>query len=222
VILSRIGLGPTLGGGNVEELVPPLESEVAKRLGVPRGAVRARLVTHHRVNAMILDTREKEGLPLIAHISVAGEDVTATLDIPSLLLDATADFPPGAEDTWLIAASAAHKAIALLSRRRARCHATGPLGLPGGYPVVIEEGIVRLDLPPGVSEAEAVAINEEGARLDGIETIGAAGEVTIRPESADIVENLLGWSVRHFTPDACIELGREVAARFRTFAAKAA
>lgn len=35
----------------------------------------------------------------------------------------------------------------------------GPLGLPGGYPVALRNGVLDLDLPPGLSRADAVAWN---------------------------------------------------------------
>jgi hypothetical protein len=52
-----------------------------------------------------------------------------------------------------------------------------PAGLPGGYPVRIADGVVSLDLPPRLSEAEAVAYNERVGRGDGIERIDDDGTV---------------------------------------------
>lgn len=40
-------------------------------------------------------------------------------------------------------------------------HVPGPNGLPGGYPVALSGGKLRLNLPPGISEAEAVAFNAQ-------------------------------------------------------------
>jgi hypothetical protein len=47
----------------------------------------------------------------------------------------------------------------------------GPLGLPGGYPVRITDGI-ELDLPAGLSTDAAVAWNRTAARRDGIDVDG--------------------------------------------------
>jgi hypothetical protein len=52
-----------------------------------------------------------------------------------------------------------------------------PGGLPGGYPVRIADGAVALDLPAGVSEADAIAYNEHVGRGDGIERIDDDGTV---------------------------------------------
>jgi hypothetical protein len=47
-------------------------------------------------------------------------------------------------------------------------HAPGPLGLPGGYPISMRDGEPRPRLPPGLSQAEAVAANQRAAIRDGV------------------------------------------------------
>jgi hypothetical protein len=46
-------------------------------------------------------------------------------------------------------------------------HAPGPYGLPGGYPLRISHGKLSLDLPAGISVAEAVNWNDAFERKDG-------------------------------------------------------
>ncbi len=58
-----------------------------------------------------------------------------------------------------------------------RFSAPAPFGLPGGYPLHIEAGKLAFDLPPDVSEADAVAFNTAMGRLDGIEQIDTDGIV---------------------------------------------
>jgi hypothetical protein len=65
-----------------------------------------------------------------------------------------------------------------------------PAGLPGGYPVRIAGGAVSLDLPPGVSDADAIAYNERAARGDGIERIDAHGTVHYTAECRQAVAQL--------------------------------
>ena len=54
----------------------------------------------------------------------------------------------------------------------------------------IADGIVSLDLPPGVDEAEAVAYNERVGRGDGIERIDADGTVHFTDECQAAVASL--------------------------------
>jgi hypothetical protein len=53
-------------------------------------------------------------------------------------------------------------------------HVPGPAGLPGGYPVVLRRGNLDLDLPPGLSRADAVAWNARHEAENGL-LIGADG-----------------------------------------------
>lgn len=49
--------------------------------------------------------------------------------------------------------------LAMAASRAWRGHVPGPHGLPGGYPVRLEDGTLRLDLPPGIEQDEAVVWN---------------------------------------------------------------
>ena len=49
--------------------------------------------------------------------------------------------------------------LALVEGRSWRGQVPGPDGLPGGYPVKLENGALALDLPAGVSQQEAIAWN---------------------------------------------------------------
>ncbi|MDT0572609.1 hypothetical protein RM704_34975 [Streptomyces sp. DSM 3412] len=57
----------------------------------------------------------------------------------------------------------------LVDRRDTLANLPGPSGLPGGYPVRISSGRIRLDLPRGVSREHAVALNQRWAVLDGVQ-----------------------------------------------------
>jgi hypothetical protein len=72
--------------------------------------------------------------------------------------------------------------LALLAGRDVAANLPGPLGLPGGYPVRISAGHLKLDLPPGVDEAAAVAFNLGAAAHDGIDH--ASGSVRFAPATA--------------------------------------
>ncbi len=48
------------------------------------------------------------------------------------------------------------------------CHVPAPDGLPGGYPVKIEGGVLSLDLPNGVTRDEAIAWNRHFEEVNGL------------------------------------------------------
>ncbi|MEZ0076057.1 hypothetical protein [Planotetraspora sp. GP83] len=69
---------------------------------------------------------------------------------------------------------------AVLGDAEARMSVPGPLGLPGGYPVVVSGPEIRLDLPAGMSEDVAVAWNHRMSVLDGA-AVEASGRVAAGP-----------------------------------------
>lgn len=56
----------------------------------------------------------------------------------------------------------------IVDERNVETHVPGPFGLPGGYPVRIAGTHMELNLPPGLSEAKAIAWNEKIAVADGV------------------------------------------------------
>src|SRR5215831_12062969 len=65
-----------------------------------------------------------------------------------------------------------------------------PGGLPGGYPVLIANGAVTLDLPPGLTRQDAIAFNDSMARGDGIEAVDDDGTVHFTAACRDAVAGL--------------------------------
>lgn len=62
--------------------------------------------------------------------------------------------------------------LALATGRVWEGHVPGPNGLPGGYPVRLQNGELTLDLPDGVSEADAIAWNEAFESRKGLTVEG--------------------------------------------------
>jgi hypothetical protein len=74
-----------------------------------------------------------------------------------------------------------HAAAILLARvvagEELRANLPGPLGLPGGYPVVISRSRIALDLPADINAADAVAWQMRMAEREGV-TVDEKGTVT--------------------------------------------
>ena len=77
----------------------------------------------------------------------------------------------------LTAASAAQLVTALLEPEPRPLHAPALPGRPGGYPILASSAGAELDLPAGLTEAEAIAVNEAGGRADGIERVTGDGTI---------------------------------------------
>lgn len=74
----------------------------------------------------------------------------------------------------------------LLTGAEVRTNLPGPLGLPGGYPVLLRDSTIALDLPGGLDKASAVAWNQRAALADGGRVDG--DRVTFAPRAAEALE----------------------------------
>jgi hypothetical protein len=206
-VLAGAGLAPETGAGNVLEMAAKLVVVVAARAGVEREAVDVRLVAHHATERVAFPAFA--GLagagggptgppPVNASVSVNGEALPED-DVRSLL-NAAYPLRAGHATHSLTAAATAATVAALLSDEPQRLHVPAPGGRPGGYPVRISRAGVELDLPPGLSEADAIAVNAVAARWDGIERIEPDGSFVYCGWVSDALERTLGIRLERVKP----------------------
>ncbi|MBN1484337.1 MAG: hypothetical protein JXA37_06405 [Chloroflexia bacterium] len=222
-VLGRLGLAPTCGVGNLDEIVPKVRWLAARQLGVPLASVRVLLVAHHALERYALAPPGRgpagEVPPYFLRVEYDGEDVTEALLADELLLS---PYPVsgGPPSHFLTAGSTVRLLRALLAKEETLLHAPGPHGLPGGYPVIAGRGQLRLAPIEGLSPEEAVSINERSHRFDGIERIEPDGTVVFVPESADVLRRELGYDCPRLHPDEAAGRAEELSARFRAYAAR--
>lgn len=182
-VLACLGLAPTVGTGNVSMIR-------ARVCAVLRGrgaaASETRVLAHHaHVTPVMLSAPPEEGKTRPRVYLGAGGERADELAYAG---------PPLRSDPSLnaLAAASALPVIRALLPGAAPLHtsAPGPLGLPGGYPVVIDEGRVRLDLPAALSLEEALDFQRQSARLDGVEAIAEDGTVFFTEATREILRGL--------------------------------
>jgi hypothetical protein len=96
------------------------------------------------------------------------------------------------------------------------------LGLPGGYPVRLDEAGATLDLPAGLSAEVAEAINREGQKWDGIEEIDAKGNVRFTQKCQDIMKSVFGYECAVMPIEECEQWAAELLTKYQDVNAKAA
>jgi hypothetical protein len=169
-MLQRLGLAPTAGIGNAGMI----HSIVQARLQERDIRSRLRTVAHHshvsRVAAANLAGATAPESPRVflddAEVSIAG-----------ILADAP-PIPLTRELNELTAAHAVRVIAALVGvSPEFRTALPGVAGLPGGWPAIVREGDIKIDLPAGISFEEALGFNNAAARCDGVEHIGDDGTV---------------------------------------------
>jgi hypothetical protein len=183
-VLRALGLAPTVGLGNAGMILQRVLGNL--RASTPAGELPlVRVLAHHSQlpGAMEAD----EPAPDDRCRVYLGEE--GTRDDSLAYREPAAEH--GRELNAITAASALPVLEALLpGAAPLRWSTPAPAGLPGGYPVRIDDGIVTLDLPPGVDLAEAVAYNERVGRGDGIERIDEDGTVHFTAECRKAVAGL--------------------------------
>ena len=216
-VLGRLGLAPTCGIGNLDEIVPKVRLLAAVRLGTPLAAVRVLLVAHHALEPYAFGEASGETPPYFLRVEHGGRDVTAEVGAGELLL---APYPitAGQASHFLTAGSALRLIRALFSAEGALLHAPGPHGLPGGYPVIANRDGVAVAPIAGLSLEAAIEINEQSHRFDGIERIEPDGTVVFCPATVEAGRETLGYECERLRPGEAVPRAEELMARFRAYA----
>ncbi|MGW4378910.1 saccharopine dehydrogenase NADP-binding domain-containing protein [Kitasatospora sp. NPDC004531] len=184
-VLAGLGLAPTLGLGNAAMI--DLRCRAALRAARPDAeAPRIRVVGHHSQLLDVMLSREPAD-PADRCMVFLGEDGRRADE----LAYQAPPIPRSRRYNEVTAAAVIPALHALLpGAAPLRCSTAAPGGLPGGYPVRIEQGAVTLDLPPGTDRAAAIAFNEKHARGDGVERIDDDGTVHFSEQARKSVADI--------------------------------
>ena len=220
--LGKVGLAPAIGIGNVANPVPPLRSSIAYQLGRPMKDVTIFFVCQHFVSHYIPRFGDAGGAPYYLKAVVNGNDVTNDLDIDRVLGELPKRFrrSGGRDGQILTASSAAGITLAMADDTGDFMHAPGPSGLPGGYPVRVDSKGGTVVLPDDLTLEEAIRINEEGQRFDGIDRIDEDGTVHFVDEHMAIVKDMIGYECKSMRLEDTEEQYKELDRKFKAFAAQ--
>lgn len=216
-VLGRIGLAPSCGVGNLDEIEPKVRLLAAERLGARLDEVTVTLVAHHALERYVFTAVEGEPPPHFLRVECGGRDVTREVDAEELLF-APYLLPPNPSWHFLTASSTLRLVRALRSPTPVRLHAPAPGGLPGGYPVLASRDGVTPAPIDGLPLEDAVAINERSHRWDGVERIEPDGTVVVCDEDARVLRDVLGYDGARVAPADAEARARELVARFRELA----
>jgi len=207
-------LTPTVGAGNIDLLIPRIRRVVSEKLKVPMREVTVFLVAHH---AVITTAGEA---PFWYKILVRDKNVTDRFAVEEIRRAIPRHYR--LEERWVeaplqyhIAASFVRNILAVYFDTNELSHAPGPLGLPGGFPVRISSRGPDIVLPEELSLNDAVKLNEEAARFDGVEKIEDDGTLVITDRAAELVRDALGFDHKRFRLAECAEKAKELVSLYR-------
>ncbi len=232
VVLAKMGMAPTVGIGNVDELVAKVRMLVAHNLSITPDELKVFLVAHHalqrtafrnfenrsQANSVKVDQNPGPEVPPY-HLRVhhGGRDVTEQADAHGALLR-PCPLPTGPSWGAFTAASAIGLVNALLSENTCEMHAPGPLGFPGGYPVSVGDGKIEISSIKDLSLEAAILINERSHQFDGIARIEENGAVVLTEEIVAIMRDTLGYDSRTVQPTEVDDHANELARCFNQYA----
>jgi hypothetical protein len=213
--LAKVGLAPTIGVGNLDNRIPEMCQIVGAKLGVHPANVMIFWVAAHYVTYRVMRFGETGGAPHFLKIMVGDKDVTEEVGVDYVLQEIPRRWArcTGQEASALVASSVVKNILAMVDDRDLITHSPGPEGLPGGYPVRIGAQGARVFLPAGISLEEAIRINMEGLRYDGIEAILDDGTIIFTDKAVSIMKKYVGYDCRPLKVEESLERSRELRER---------
>ena len=218
-VLGRIGLAPTAGIGNVDEIAAKIRMIAAHRLGTSLEAVQVHLVAHHALEPAAFGGDSSDVPPFFLRIHHQDVDVTESIGAEEILFQ-PCHLPAGPATAFFTAGSTIRLIRALFSDAKALLHAPSPAGLPGGYPVIAGAKQITPAPIPGLDLDAAIQLNERSHPFDGVQEIESDGTVVFVPEAAAAMRSELGYDCPRLPPDEALDRGRELATRFKKYAAR--
>ncbi len=218
-ILSRVGLAPDIGVGNVANLIPAVRCAIARLLECAPVDVQVRLYAQHFFSHYV----PRGGLPPRSSYrlfyEVKDRPVLPRLPAEAIFSTVRSEFRRlgGIDGQFLTACSAVTVIEGLFSPTPVLAHAPGPLGLPGGYPVSLREGRIDVQFSPDCPQDEAVRINSICQSQDGIDEIHCDGSVTYNPQCMAVMQAMLGYSKKTMAIEQSAEFAHELASKYRSF-----
>ena len=123
----------------------------------------------------------------------------------SQILGTAVPIPLNRELNALSAAHASQVILGLTTEGQSlHTSAPGPLGLPGGWPVSIENGRIDLNLPTDVTSEEIMEFQIAAAKMDGLERIDDDGTVHVTEQLKELVPRAYSGLTEPLHPDDAI------------------
>jgi hypothetical protein len=201
-VLAGMGLAPTCGSGNTENLCSTLRMVVADRYRVPTREVDIRLVAHHYHSWFMRSASPDSDLherPFFLRAYVQQDDVTQELFAdPAFIPTVRKRYPY--QRPRFAATSVTKNVTRMLRRDKVMSHVSSPACRAGGMDARYGENGWEVVLPRGLSEQDCDALLAKARHADGIETIAADGTVTFTDKGHAAMKELLGYDCKVLKP----------------------
>ncbi|MBI4319328.1 MAG: hypothetical protein HY675_12630 [Chloroflexi bacterium] len=199
---KRFGYGPTCGAGNMARLAANITKYVSDEEGVPIRDLTVCMVGSHALGIH----GAQAGVPFFLKLLLGDRDITGKYDVMQLVDNCMTNFRWKVEQKYVMAPFPLFSALyvrnimAIVRDTREYVHVPGPMGLPGGYPVRLGAKGAELALPRELTREQAIKINEESNKFDGVEEIKDDGTIVFTDKVYSAMKEL-GYDCRELPPD---------------------
>jgi len=191
-MLWRNDLGPLVGAGNLDIVVAYMRWRVSITENIPISQITIYFIGEHSVTMQ----GSRTGIPYYLKILKGEEDITGKFDADSLVSEYILPGMTGDTASWIVrptvASCAARLIMAILNDTNELTHAPGPNGMIGGYPIRAGARGVEVVLPEGITMEEAIKINTDSMKREGVEEIREDGSLVLTDEAQEVGKELLG------------------------------
>ncbi len=215
--LGKVGLTPTVGGGNSDLIIPGLRKSIGEEIGVPSHNICTHLIAHHFHVMSLIRDQSMGGAPYFIKIMLGDRDITNEINLEKALVDAVKLFPSGTDWHPVVASSFVKNILAIANDTREITHAAGPNGLPGGWPVRLSAKGAEVVLPHGLDMKQAMAIVEGAQKFDGIECIKDDGTIVLTEDVYTAMKDTFGYDCQEFSVEESQERAEELVTRLKKY-----
>lgn len=198
-VLQKLGQGPRVGIGNVDNLACELQAMVAQKLGIAARDVTPMVVAHHSVAEWFQRSGSAGSAPWFVRIVVSGIDRSAEFDFDALMSESARRIR-GVPQEQRTAASGVKAVLAILRDDGTYVHAAGALGGPVGMPARLWADRLEPIAVPGCDPNEAMRIALAGQRKGGVEAIEDDGTIVATERCATMMRELFDVDVARVRP----------------------
>jgi hypothetical protein len=207
-MLAGAGMAPTTGIGDFAHVIEPIRRVVSARTGVHTRDIEVYLVadfaSYHLLRRNITLPESMYFLKVIA-----GDRVVTDEWKPIEILFAAMEESRSKgrkspiADQHYTASIAVGDMMAILRDTGEIRHCPGPAGLQGGFPVRLNAKGAQVVLPEEITLEEAVRMNAEAQKREGIEEVSKDGTVVFTDEAVRIMDEAMGWDLKSFNVKEC-------------------
>ncbi|MCB4790677.1 MAG: hypothetical protein LHV68_02200 [Elusimicrobia bacterium] len=188
--LASVGLAPFTGAGNLNHLIPRIKIGIALKKNVRPDEIEVMMLGSHFLNTYVSKESSAKGSPYFMECKINGKKIDNLTDEDIFKLAKIA-IPGGPVRNLMIASDIVKIVQSIIFDEGFYMHLPGPNGLIGAYPSKIYKDKIEILLPEGMSLENAIKINADSLRYDGIDSI-ADGKIYFTDTSISKMKEVFG------------------------------